>query len=382
VASFPHQFGNIPYLADTNGLGNISGDLGVNPAGGVSQNQTGDPTLNDLFSGNSSGESVYGYPLDILRESNPGHFIMFQAFEVEGFSLGDMFRASKVAAAVAGNALQEFQSSVEERGVVDTVDDILNQQGGQSRGKAIDSTGENNRIDNRTITQKTDILGRNKTLKDTVVLYMPPGVEVNYSANYNLAENLLGSAGRAILNSFNQTGANASLDADSSKLIKDSVIQGAVKRFRPMGGDSKVMGSITRNVQNPHLEFLFETMGQRTFSYEFIFTPRNRDEMLVVHEIIRVFKFHMHPVFNTDSAFLTMPSEFDILFYSNMKENQYMNRVMPSVLTECKVNYMPNENPDFFADSDDRGQSPSQISLTLSFAEVSTLDRRHIENGF
>lgn len=378
---------------DFGSLENFSGfpsDLGVNPSGATGQNQTGDPALNDLFSENSEGGGVYGYPLDILRETNPGHFIMFQAFEVEGIGLQETFRAAGIGSLVAGEFLRkfegEFESEADTVSVGEIINDILNISGGQRQGEAIAQTGENNRIENRTITQKTDILGRNKTLKDTVVLYMPPGVEVNYSANYNLAENQLGSAARSIINSFNQTGANAGLGADNTKLLKDLLIRGVVKAGKGAlnlgGGDAKVFGSVTRKVMNPHLEFLFETVGQRTFSYQFIFTPRNRDEMIAVHEIIRVMKYHMHPVFNTDSAFLTMPSEFDILFYSNMKENQYINRVMPSVLTECKVNYMPNENPDFFADSDDKGQSPSQISMTLSFAEVSILDRRHIENGF
>ena len=93
--------------------------------------------------------------------------------------------------------------------------------------------------------------------------------------------------------------------------------------------------------------------------------------------IIQEFKYHMHPEFKDANNFVYIyPSEFDIIYYSNGKENKNLHRHTSCVLTEVNVNYTPNGLFTTFPD----GQ-PTQINVTLSFRELALLTKDKIKDG-
>jgi len=91
--------------------------------------------------------------------------------------------------------------------------------------------------------------------------------------------------------------------------------------------------------------------------------------------IIRSFKYHMHPEFKDTTGFLYIyPSEFDIVYYKGTQENLNIHRHTSCVLTEMNVNYTPNGIFSTFANG-----MPTQINITLTFKELMLLSKELIE---
>jgi len=133
---------------------------------------------------------------------------------------------------------------------------------------------------------------------------------------------------------------------------------------------------------NPYMEVLFDQMSLRTFTYNFQFAPRNKEEALEVQKIIQLFRFHMAPELRPNvNRYVGLPSQFDIhyMFLSKdgaASENNYYNRIATCVLTDCKVNYTPTGVKSF----EDGG--PVQTTMTLSFKEIELLTKDKIAQGY
>ena len=123
-------------------------------------------------------------------------------------------------------------------------------------------------------------------------------------------------------------------------------------------------------------------MNVRTFTYNFTFAPRNEEETADVQAIIQLFRFHMAPELQgAQSRFLTLPSEFDIHYMYIAKdgtnsENDYYNKISTCVLTNVSTNYTPNGVRSF---SDG---APTQITMSLTFKETTTLTKDRINEGY
>ena len=141
------------------------------------------------------------------------------------------------------------------------------------------------------------------------------------------------------------------------------------------GQFGKEMGIAAGLASNPKKEQAFKGIDFRTFSFEYNFAPQSPDEAQNVLNIIRAFKYHMHPEFKSENAFLYIyPSEFDITYYKGNAENLNIHRHTSCVLTEVSVNYSPNGVFSTF----DNGM-PTQITLSLTFKELQTLSKETIE---
>lgn len=363
------------------------------------QGTQSDSALKKLYE--SSGQETLVYPREILEDKNPHHFIMFQAYNVKGISVEETRQAvegaieltQETAGDIGQDAIQDqtgfFPQGLDANvGIFEELQEIATSPGGLQQTDRI--INQNNSLASRfKTTSKTDILGKQKELADTIVLYMPNELSVSYGADYAMDNTEVASGIRAAMDTFKAgAGATARQQADTSKALKDILVNAGVKLGKAslnlFGQDlNGTVGSLSRKVLNPHLEFLFQQINQRSFSYTFAFTPRSQQEAEMVHRIIKKFKFYAHPVFDSKSTFLTMPAEFDIIFYSSNKENKYLNRVMPCALTGIEVNYTPDGIPSFFKDTgSELGQSPTNIIVTLQFSEIGLLDRRHIEAGY
>ena len=86
----------------------------------------------------------------------------------------------------------------------------------------------------------------------------------------------------------------------------------------------------------------------------------------------------MHPEFKDGKKFLYLyPSEFDIKFYHQDKENPNINKVTSCALVDMVVDSAPNG---MFNSLD--GGMPPQIDVTLSFRELATLSKETIDQGY
>ena len=94
---------------------------------------------------------------------------------------------------------------------------------------------------------------------------------------------------------------------------------------------------------NPNLEVLFNGPALRTFTYNFRFTPRERQEARTVRKIIKLFKKTM-AVKRRDKVFLSVPAVYKIqyIFNTGFRDHPFLNKIKPCALTSFNVQYAPD----------------------------------------
>jgi hypothetical protein len=214
-----------------------------------------------------------------------------------------------------------------------------------------------------------------KRLKTAIALHMPNQLTIRYGANYSDEETMDAAMGVEIAKAL--SGNNTNADASGSSLAKSAVASQALQK----GGAAAAYGSAATGLAaNPKREQVFKGVDFRTFTFEYQFFPRDENEADNVLEIIRLFKFHMHPEFKGPGQFIYIyPSEFDISYYSNGQENLNLHKHTSCVLTELSVNYTPNGL--FTAYDSSSPGMPTQINIQMTFRELQLLDKDLINQG-
>ena len=222
-------------------------------------------------------------------------------------------------------------------------------------------------------TQAASVTRAQKRLKTAVALYIPNQMGIRYSTQWGEEDTFAYQAAAgspAILKAYAADG------TDAVKSIGDaaSIIAAmGLKSDKQGAAASAAMGLAA----NPKKEQVFKGVDYRTFQFEYQFFPRNPSEAANVMEIINTFKYHMHPEFKDSNEFLYIyPSEFDIAYYQNGSENEYVHRHTSCVLVDMNLNYTPNGQFTTFSNG-----MPTQINMTLSFRELSLLTKDKIKDG-
>jgi hypothetical protein len=127
---------------------------------------------------------------------------------------------------------------------------------------------------------------------------------------------------------------------------------------------------------NPFKEVLFEAVNFRTFGFSYTFLPKSLSEVYNVKRIIDLFKFHMHPELSKDGLFYIYPSEFDIQYYFQGRQNDFLHKISTCVLTDMSVNY-GNEYFSSFRDGE-----PTEIRMNLTFQETELMTKERIVKGY
>ena len=231
-----------------------------------------------------------------------------------------------------------------------------------------------------------------KRISDSVALYLPPNVTDSTTAGYTgAATGVLGAAAAGGIG-FLKNMAKEDFEAASTG-IKDAlqavISEGAAKTatalvetFTESEGTRGLANKVFGQADNPYMEVLFDAMNLRTFTYNFTFSPRNREETEDVQKIIALFRFHMSPELKGENnRFLTLPSEFDIHYMFQSKdgqasENDFYNKIATCVLTNCDTNYTPDGVNSF------RDGSPTKITMALTFQETELLTKERVNLGY
>jgi hypothetical protein len=128
---------------------------------------------------------------------------------------------------------------------------------------------------------------------------------------------------------------------------------------------------------NPFREQVFRNVENRTFRFDYKFYPRSESEAQAVRNIIKKFKFHMHPEVSSGKLFYVYPSTFDIAYYYQGYENTNLHRISTCVLERMSVDY-GGQTWNTFGDG-----MPTEINLSLEFRELERLTKERIaEEGF
>ena len=231
-----------------------------------------------------------------------------------------------------------------------------------------------------------------KRITDSVAIYLPPNVQDTTAASYTgAATGIVGAAAAGAFGVIESMGkkdyeAAASGLVDAAKaIVGEGAIKAATEITEAISGAEGTRGLINKafgQADNPYMEVLFDAMQLRTFTYNFTFSPKNREETEDVQKIIQLFRFHMSPELKgASNRFLTLPSEFDIHYMyqaqdGQASENDYYNKIATCVCTGCDVNYTPDGVKSF------EGGAPTKITMTLSFQETELLTKERIALGY
>jgi hypothetical protein len=212
-----------------------------------------------------------------------------------------------------------------------------------------------------------------KRLKTAIALHIPNQLSIRYGMQWSeddtAALAMAAAGGSEIMKALDEGGNTKDVTDVGAAIIANI----ALSKGPQAAANSKALGLAA----NPKKEQIFKGVDFRTFSFDYQFFPRSEQEAANVLNIIKEFKYHMHPEFKDANNFLYIyPSEFDISYYQNGEENPNLHRHTSCVLQEMNVNYTPNGTFTTFPNG-----MPTQINVTLGFRELALLTKDKVEDG-
>ena len=150
----------------------------------------------------------------------------------------------------------------------------------------------------------------------------------------------------------------------------------------------------------PYSEKLFKSVKRRSFDVEYTFLPKNQEEVLQIHEIIKTLKAHAHPSKTNNSYYYGTPSEFIVDFQYLGSRNIFLPQYGRLAIESIDVDYGSSQgfstlrplsgslignvfNVDtLFSLSGENLASPTEINLKISFSELELLTKERIEEGY
>ena len=277
-----------------------------------------------------------------------------------------------------------------------------------------DETGSNKPKEGREEKYRSNLLKKNKRVKQQIALYMPENVDVPYATKYNdLAVGAFAELSAPVISRGIQNLDSGASVIDQAKTVYDSAVtavkaggkqaltdstQAAVVNtikaleFGSFKGGTNLTQQGLGKVITDKMEFFFEGVGRRTFSYTFNFIPTSQPDSTTIFKIIEAFKMGMLPDYSdgllgggTKSRTLTIPDIFDIKYMhigqnGQAAENRYLNRVSTCHLTNMSVKYGDDRYTTYTPDA--QGAPPQKSSITLQFTEIEIVTKEAAKRGF
>jgi len=261
---------------------------------------------------------------------------------------------------IAGGGLAAAQGDT---GFSKTVLGVLGGTAGYAGGKLLGNSFAKNRL------VKTNSL---------ITLHIPQAPSVAYSAQWQDQDlgALTGVLAKGAMNTMDVLTSGAGVEYAARTL---GALANIPKEF---GVDLDVSGAIqaaSGKVSNPNKEQLFKSMNFRTFTFDYKFAPRSKDELEQVRKIIKTFKKNMHSEKDSSGLFLIYPSEFDIEFRYNGNTSSWLHLVKSCALSDIRLSFGNGDTFTTFADAEG---APSEITMSLVFKELEILTADDIEQGY
>ena len=96
-------------------------------------------------------------------------------------------------------------------------------------------------------------------------------------------------------------------------------------------------------------------------------------------DILRVLKFEMAPSRTTEAGagiFIKAPSIFQLTYKKGKEDHPFLNRFLPTVLSDMKVNYTASGSHSTFYDG-----TPTHMQVDLQFKELNPIFKEDYENA-
>jgi len=230
-----------------------------------------------------------------------------------------------------------------------------------------------------------------RRITDTVALYMPDSLVFNTNQAYSNPDtggslfqagvSGLSSVVDSIKSGKTQAGTAEDITRNLSPFFANYVAQST-------NAGKVIFSSLFGVVQNPMLEILYSSPSLRDFQFDFVFYPRAEGEAREVQNIIDRLKFHQAPEIMKGSGgyFLIPPSEFDIKFMYNGKQNPNIPEISTCVLKSISVNYAPHGFSAYETEGEPfpnvgRTGMPVAIQMSLNFTETQYLTKDYYSSA-
>ncbi len=235
-----------------------------------------------------------------------------------------------------------------------------------------------------------------KQSKDTIALYLPPGLQASYKHDYKNSDT--GIAGMVMQTlgvkgsdqsfvDYLRSNANSQNANTLAATVGDMLgAKGAleVAKFTGAGDPTSQLEKMRNEAPNPALEAIFTGTGFRSFSYNFRFTPRTEREVRVVDDIVKLFKFHAAPerMFGEKvGRHLRMPAEFDIFYMYQGQQNTWYPMIHSCVCNSVNVTYGPGGDSQHFRKVDG-SPAPLDTNMSLAFTEPAIITKELVTERF
>jgi hypothetical protein len=386
-------------LLSSNILGgtNVSMSFRKSP---IELNQDNGPT--SILDDDTFKFSSISYPRDVTQDMQNGHYMLFYInVQNKGKYIMNPVEENS---AIGETTFHPSTTQQEiEAGTARTNFVTYGKEGAEYRKGLIDRGGKGTiQTDDKAILRKgrrgiggfQNLVPTTTRITDSIAIYLPPNVKDATSVGYNNAEmGVIGAAAAGAvdvvtaLRKGDISGLASTLGTAAKDLLATAGLGLGAEFIGTLAGvDPEGLKGFAKKAfgqaSNPYMEVLFEGVELRTFTYNFTFSPRNSAETDDVQKIIEMFRFHMLPEINGgSSAFMTLPSTFDIHYMyqlsSNVaKENNFYTKIATCVLKGCDVDYTPNGVKSFASGA------PTQITMSLSFQETEMLTKQHVNRGY
>ena len=229
------------------------------------------------------------------------------------------------------------------------------------------------------------------TVTTAIALYMPQSVKVGYSQNYDSdTETGLAGVAEATGKAIN----DAQGAADKFNAAMQGIVGGVATQAKEILGEFVSLAGMGDPVRfaakragvavNPRNEAFYNSPSQRTFSFEFDFWPRNKEEADAVNKIIHIFKYNSSPGFalKTQQSVFAVPNYWKISYMYNNGINPNLNRIGACYCTDVQVDYAPDgQYTTFGGEVSEGGGVPVHTKLSVSMLEDRIITKRDIEAG-
>jgi hypothetical protein len=158
------------------------------------------------------------------------------------------------------------------------------------------------------------------------------------------------------------------------------------------GSAEAITQGIGGKIQNPYTEQIFKGIEPRSFSFNWRLVPRNKEEQTQIDELIRAFRYNSLPDYsaeltpngqaspgdNLSDRWLTVPSVWNIRFFSGGNEMKYIPLLKVCVIKNISVNFTP-DNVWSTHLVDGKQPAPVAYDLSIEFQEVEIITRTEVE---
>jgi hypothetical protein len=220
-----------------------------------------------------------------------------------------------------------------------------------------------------------------KRIKTAIALYMPPSINVGYAANYGETE--IGAAAEATAAAIKSAMGGDYRNMGKSLIggVESLIRTAATTALDTVAPGAKALIALERGrVVTPRMELMFQSMGRRSFSYEFNFIPKSEAESKVVEKIVKEFKMQMAADFMGGGIVgvreMNIPSTFDIEYMYKTAQNTHLNKIGTCVLDSVDVSYGGDK---FVAYA---GGAPQSTKISLKFTEMEIITKSRVGDGY